>query len=152
MSKPKDDALTLIERDLRRFVIPTLRRASLRFYIKRDGVKLYPRNEALKSARVERGLYKCSACGELFKSKEVVVDHINPVVPLTGDTYSWDDFINGLFVTPDKLQVLCIADHDIKSNVEDNLRAHHREVKREEEKVAKKLEKANKKLAKSNNK
>ena len=39
-----------------------------------------PRGEALKAARVERGKYKCASCEELFGPKEIILDHIDPVV------------------------------------------------------------------------
>lgn len=138
MSKPKDDRLTPIEADIRRFLIPVLRRASLRFKLKD---KSYPRTTAKQNARIERGLYKCASCGEAFKEKDTVVDHINPVVALEGDDYDWNTFINRLYVGADKLQILCIPCHDLKSLQEDNLRTAHRETKREEEKVTKAAEK-----------
>ena len=137
--------MTELERDIRRFVIPVLRRASLRFKLKN---KTYPRTTAKQNARVERGLYKCASCGELFKEKDTVVDHVDPVVPLTGDEYDWNDFINRLFVTADKLQILCNPCHDVKSLVEDGIRFAGREKEREEEKEEKKRIKAEKKLAK----
>ena len=42
------------DKELKSFVIATLRRASYRWY---------SRTEALKNARVSRGLYKCESCG-----------------------------------------------------------------------------------------
>ena len=56
--------------------------------------------------------------------------------------------INGLFVTSDKLQVLCNPCHDTKSAMEDNIRLVHREKARSEEKEQKNKEKLEKKLAK----
>lgn len=135
--------MTDLERDIRRFLIPVLRRASLRWK---------PRNEALKAARVDRGLYKCASCQELFGPKDIVLDHIEPVVPLTGDTYSWHDFVNRLFVSSEKYQVLCHPCHDTKSLIEDNIRASFREKERTEEKERKKEEKLQKKLAKQKKK
>lgn len=133
--------LTQLEKDLRRFIIPVLRRASLRWT---------PRNEALKLARIERGLYKCASCGETFKPKEIVVDHIDPVVPIEGDDYDWHTFITRLFVSADKLQVLCTTCHDVKSMMEDNLRNQRRETVRQLEKEQKLKEKEEKRLAKKN--
>lgn len=146
----KDDkgfkGLTDIQKDIRRFLIPVLRRASMRFKLKD---KTYPRTTAKQNARIERGVYKCAACGCGFRESETIVDHIDPIVPLTGDTYSWDDFINGMFVTADKLQILCINCNEIKTLTEDNLRTAHREVKKQDaivQKAAAKVLKKHKKV------
>lgn len=40
--------------------------------------------------------FLCASCGELFPSKFVVVDHIQPVVPVTGFV-NWDDVITRMF-------------------------------------------------------
>lgn len=58
--------------------------------------------------------YKCKQCEGEFPAKDVAVDHIEPVVPLTGFV-SWDDVINRMFVEKDKLQVLCKKCHDKKT-------------------------------------
>lgn len=61
--------------------------------------------------------YQCAQCGGWFPQKEVAVDHIVPV----GALRSLDDlpiFVAKLFVGPDKLQVLCDADHQVKTNKE----------------------------------
>lgn len=148
--------MTDIERDIRRFLIPVLRRASLRFKLKGG---LYPRTQAKQAARIERGLYKCASCLEAFKEKDTVVDHIHPVVALEGDDYDWNTFINRLYVPAEGLQILCIPCHDIKSLTEDNVRTSYREVKKQDaavlkasEKVLKKHEKTFKKLALKENK
>lgn len=145
MNKPK---LLLIESDIRRFLIPVLRRASMRFKVKTDKGFEYPRTQCKQAARIDRGLYKCASCGEGFKEKDTVVDHVEPVVALEGDDYDWNTFVNRLFVPAGKLQILCIPCHDTKSLIEDNLRTAHRESKREEEKLIKKQEKEQKKLEK----
>lgn len=58
--------------------------------------------------------YKCAACQVASPAKNVQIDHIEPVVPLTGFT-NWDDFINRLFCSSDNLQVLCKECHKLKS-------------------------------------
>ncbi len=55
-----------------------------------------PRNEAKKLARVARGQYECNKCKKVFGPKEVVLDHINPVVPLTGFE-NLGSFVESLF-------------------------------------------------------
>lgn len=95
------------------FVIASLRRASIRWP---------PRNEALKLARVSRGLYKCSSCGLVFKKKEVHLDHINPVVSPEHGFTGYDDFIERLFCEAEGFQLLCKNCHQIKTLLEDELR------------------------------
>ena len=71
--------------------------------------------------RLDRGLYKCQSCQKAFGPKEIHVDHIEPIVNITG-FISWDEYINKLFVTTDKMQVLCIQCHEAKSMVERSLK------------------------------
>lgn len=131
-------------KDIKRFLIPVLRRASLRWS---------PRNDAYKNARVERGRYKCASCGDLFPPKEITLDHINPIIPLTGEGFtSWDSYISKLFCQSTDYQVLCKICDEQKTLIEDNLRTSARHVIKESEKELKTLkkleEKAKKKLAK----
>lgn len=90
------------------FIVSTLRRSSYRWY---------GRYEAMKRARIERGLYRCNVCKGAFKNKEINLDHILPVVPLTGfDT--WEGYLDRLFCEPEGMQVLCKTCHDIKCSLE----------------------------------
>lgn len=58
--------------------------------------------------------YKCNSCKKEFPLKEVQVDHLNPVVPVTGFT-TWDEVINNMFCEQEDLQVLCTECHNTKS-------------------------------------
>lgn len=104
-------------KSLKSFLIPILRRASLRWY---------GRTEALQKARVARGMYKCASCKESFGRKEVHVDHIVPVVDVKTGFTSWDKYIESLFVESKSLQVLCQYCHAGKSAVENQLRKINR--------------------------
>lgn len=111
--------------DLKKFLIPLLRRKSL----------YYPeRNRALSLSRVERGVYKCKSCEQLFKKAEVHVDHIESVINVQTGFTTWDEYINRLFVPAEKLQVLCIACHDTKTLTENFLR----EINKKKRKTTKK--------------
>jgi len=99
--------------DLKRFLIPILRKSSLRWPA---------RSEALKQARKDRGLYECATCKEQFGKKEVHVDHIDPVIAISGFT-TWDSYITKLFGMPDQYQILCVSCHRGISLSENNLRA-----------------------------
>ena len=62
--------------------------------------------------------YLCATCCGEFPSKDVQVDHIEPIInPKTGFT-TWDSFIANLFCDKDNLQVLCSSCHKIKSKEE----------------------------------
>lgn len=59
--------------------------------------------------------YECAACKELFKGKEVQVDHIEEC----GSLNKYEDlpeFVRKLFVSEDKLQILCKECHKGKTN------------------------------------
>jgi hypothetical protein len=85
--------------------------------------KWAPIADCLKKARVRRGFYLCEGCKEEVPNttkdgakrvKNVFVDHIEPIVPVTG-WESWDSCIERMFCEEDNLQVLCKACHDEKS-------------------------------------
>jgi 5-methylcytosine-specific restriction endonuclease McrA len=54
--------------------------------------------------------YECASCKNLFVAKEVEVNHIVPVIPVTGFK-SWDDTIELMFCEQDGLEVLCKPCH-----------------------------------------
>ncbi len=61
--------------------------------------------------------YRCNACNEWFKQKEVCVDHINPC----GRLSSFEDigeFCKHLFTNKNGLQVLCKICHNAKTKKE----------------------------------
>lgn len=104
---------------LSQFVISGLRRMSY---------KCPMRAAALTRARVKRGLYKCEICSKLTKKSSIALDHILPVVPVTG----WDDFegfINRLFCLPEGLQTICKDCHGKKTKEENRLRRQNKKSK-----------------------
>lgn len=113
--------------------------------LRRMSYRWTPRNEALKLARVERGLYKCAMCESSFKQNEVVIDHIEPVVSIKDGFTNWEDFINRLFCDVEGFQILCYPCHDQKTNIEDSLRA---EYNAERKRIEKEKKKEQKRLAK----
>jgi 5-methylcytosine-specific restriction endonuclease McrA len=131
--------MTEYEKKLKRFLIPVLRRATYRW---KD------REEAKKAARVERGLYKCAGCSELFGPNDVVIDHIDPVVSIEEGFIDWNAYVTRMFPEQDGFQILCNPCHDLKTSLEDNLRTSARQKRKEEEKELKKQEKERKKLNK----
>lgn len=105
--------MTNYEKKLKKFLISVLRRATY---------KWQDRNEALKEARIERGTYICASCKELFGPKEIVIDHIIPVVSTKDGFIDWNEYVKRMFVEKDGFQILCNPCHDGKTAIEDNLR------------------------------
>lgn len=67
-------------------------------------------------------LYICNHCGLCFPGKDIQVDHIDPVIPVEREVKDWNEYIERLFCSPNKLQVLCKPCHLIKSNEENEER------------------------------
>ncbi|MGJ8839566.1 HNH endonuclease, partial [Salmonella enterica subsp. enterica serovar Kentucky] len=85
--------------------------------------KWAPIQEALKDARVERGYYKCNACKAKIpatikegrkRTKNAIVDHIEPIIDPTVGFTTWDECIERMFCEKQNLQVLCKKCHDVK--------------------------------------
>lgn len=76
--------------------------------------------------------YECASCEKLFPLKDVAVDHIEPVVPVTGFV-SWDDVIHKMYCNSDNLQVLCSDCHKLKSKEEAAQRKLHKKNNNKEE-------------------
>ena len=87
-------------------------RTALRGAFSRYPVKYMVLKEAKRSGRPVQ--YECAICHELFKAKEVQVDHIEPA----GSLKCYDDlpkFVERMFCESDNLQVLCKPCHKQKT-------------------------------------
>lgn len=98
---------------LKAFIVGLLRRGTYRWP---------PRSDALKKARVERGLYQCAMCKLAFKKKEVQVDHIIPVVSIKTGFSNWEEYIERMFPMEDGFQILCKPCHSTKTDTENHYR------------------------------
>ena len=91
-------------------------RSKIRSALRRLWLWSPERREALKAAWVvgtkRPMLYGCQACKRSHSLKAVQVDHITPA----GSLDDAEAFIGRLFVTVDKLQVLCEACHKAKTH------------------------------------
>ena len=105
------------------FVTSTLRAGARRWQ---------PKYDTLNAAKTEKKInertgriaqhYRCAHCLQEFTSKDMEVDHVQPVVnPLTGFE-SWDVFIDRLFCEQDNLQAICKSCHKIKTKQEKTIR------------------------------
>lgn len=115
---------------LKNFIINTLRRASFRWKPRGESKKRYKvKVGEFKTGRAKYG-YKCAHCEGVFKSGEVKMDHIDPVVALTG-WENFDVFIERMFCDEDGFQCLCPECHDKKTSEEKEIRKKHRKEKKE---------------------
>ena len=76
------------------FIISALRSATTRWG---------PKQQCIKNARVSRGLYKCECCGAIGpptlpppegktrRIKNIVADHVEPVVDVQKGFVDWDE-------------------------------------------------------------
>lgn len=81
----------------------------------RRGFQRYPlKYQALKRAKVGTKQFECASCKEIFRQKDIKVDHIKPC----GKLRSYDDiarFVTTLFCGLDNLQILCDKCHNHKT-------------------------------------
>ena len=106
--------------NLKSYVVGVLRRASYRNP---------QRTIVMRRANIKRGVYQCEACERITERKGVAVDHVDPVIPVTG-WEGWDSFISRLFCGPAGLQVLCNPCHKDKTKEENaQRRAYAKEAK-----------------------
>ena len=81
--------------------------------------------------------YQCAICKKWFKSTEVAVDHIDPVISIEDGFIDWNTFVDRLFCDSSNLQVVCSY---LKKNIHlhnDELSCHHKKTQ-EEKKLRKK--------------
>lgn len=110
------------------FIKSKLRQMSLRWK---------PRGEALKAARKERGRYECGMCKSLVKVDQIQLDHIHPVIPLTGPVLNEDGTLDlnswcrRLFVDVSGWMALCKPCHEAKTASEDKMRSFHSEKRKQ---------------------
>jgi hypothetical protein len=93
------------------FVKSALRSASQRWPPKYEVLNAAKRGKKInsKTGRLAEH-YECNACHEQFPAKEVQVNHITPVIPVSGFD-SWDGVVERMFCEKDNLEVLCIPCH-----------------------------------------
>lgn len=102
---------TWTEARFRSFIKSILRGGSQRW-----GPKYETLNEACVGKRINAKTgrlakhFKCCKCTQEYPQKEVEVNHILPVVPLSGFD-SWDGVIERLFCEKDGLEVVCKPCH-----------------------------------------
>lgn len=87
-----------------------------------------PAKECLRKARIARGMYTCNMCKKVTQTREIKIDHINPVIPVEGFK-DWDDVVKRLFCEEDGFQAICKECHDIKTKSENDKRKSFKKEK-----------------------
>lgn len=116
-------------------------RAWIKNGLRRMSYRSPGRSAALKAARIERGIYECKACKKRHRTKEGKMDHVTPVVSVSGWD-SWDGVIHRLdFFNGRNYQRLCTNCHVLKTQAENNQR---KDIRRAEKKTKKENEECKK--------
>ena len=113
----------------RSFIISALRAATRRWG---------PKSLCIKNARVKRGVYRCEDCKELGpatlpplegnkrRRKNIVADHINPIVSVSDGFIDYNTWIDRCFVEIDGLQAVCWSCHSSKTAEENRQRKENK--------------------------
>jgi hypothetical protein len=107
---------------LRSQVLSALKRLFSRSPLAREALnkvrkECIPNNKDGSESKKKRVYYQCNHCKEWFSSKEIQVDHIDPVIPIQipFKYMNIDVVVDRVFCDPSNLQVLCKKDHLQKS-------------------------------------
>lgn len=92
----------------KQFAISSLRKSSYRWI---------PREASRRLARIGRNQYTCAHCKKIFGRKDTKIDHIIPVVPISG-WVGFDSYIDRLYCEIENFQVLCTVCHKLKTKNE----------------------------------
>lgn len=82
-----------------------------------------PKQDAIKRAKVSRGLYKCELCWKIVplskaKKTQIVADHIEPIIDPAIWFVSYDEWIRRCFIEEEGYQAICLECHTKKTNNE----------------------------------
>lgn len=123
--------------------------AFVKKYLRRASIFWPGKTDAMKSAKVAPGKYKCDACEQVFgmikiegKDKKgnkktryrnpLEADHKESVIPIDGSIVlpngktDWNVYIERLFIPPDRYSKLCRNCHDSKTKLEDSMRGFYK--------------------------
>jgi len=126
-----------MKQHLKTFIISVLRRATF---------KWKSRTAAYNAAKIQTGAFKtgrakyswqCAKCEQLFKSKEICMDHVDPVVPIagwqSGEDFDLVEYVERMFPDKEGWQCLCGPCHDKKTEEEDKKRNARKRLTRNKE-------------------
>lgn len=126
-----------MDQKLKNFLIQGLRRLSYK-WLPRTKAKMKSRVLAKDHPEIQDigrtiYLYICEKCQKLFREKEVVLDHREPVVPLNGykngSDFDLNEYAERMFCEEDNFSVLCEICHNEKTKEENALRKDQKELR-----------------------
>lgn len=94
----------------------------LRWQLRLVSYKWPARSEALRRARIERGIYRCAVCKKKYRNKQISLDHKDPVINPAKGWEGVEIYVNRLFCAAGGFQVLCKKCHDKKTKIENAIR------------------------------
>lgn len=118
------------DKKLKSFAISLLRRGTFKWKPRAEAKKRYKVQDGEFSTGRPKYKYRCAICEELFMSKDVKMDHIETVIPLSG-WVSFDSFITRMYCGEENYQCLCTECHDTKTAEERAERVRLRKEKKE---------------------
>ena len=104
-----------------------------------------PKQQCVKNARIRRGVYKCEGCGEegpatlpplegnKRRRKNIVADHIDPIVCPYNGFIDFNTWIARGFVELSGFQALCWQCHTDKTNEERQIAKERRAKEKKNE-------------------
>lgn len=97
-----------------------------------------PKQDCIRKARTRRGWYRCEECkkevpatlppkeGNKRRIKNIVADHITPIIDPTKGFEGFDKWVERGFVEAEGFQALCHSCHQIKCTEERNIATKRR--------------------------
>ena len=121
---------------MKRKLLP-FNKSRLRGYIRREWMYSRLRRDALAQARVERGRYKCSSCGNIFGPKEIDINHKVVVTPENGlnSGKDWGILIDRmLYCGLEGLEAMCKECHKTRTKEENIIKTIKKRVDKSKKK------------------
>ncbi len=107
-------------------------------FLKLHEIREYHVNKAGEVTDAVRVYYRCMSCGVHCKTKgndkypKLEIDHIDPVMPLSGEPLTLDEIAKRIFVDHKALAIMCQTCHKLKTLEENRIRrANKKELQNE---------------------
>ena len=108
----------------RSFVMSALRKAQ--WPVKYEALKLSRCGKMINPATGKPcNAHLCPICNERHIEANMAIDHIEPIIPITGHD-SYDNIIDRLLCELDGFQVICKPCHKLKTDIENQARREHK--------------------------
>lgn len=120
-----------MDKKLKNMAINLLRKGTFKWKPRADAKKRYRvPNGFFKNGKQKYG-YQCAICENVFMSKDVKMDHIDPVICPVKGWQGFDVYIERMFCGEENFQCVCGPCHDKKTAEEREIRKKHKALKKE---------------------